>query len=136
MVALAPNPSANDGIYVIFTHVIVVPFVGTNGLLTFWNVHLFAVVDNVIGYVHGVEYSCVVSAVRFHVVPSHQSTVYALEKYLFIFKVWFAAVDVASITISLLISCAFTTHIANVPISPMSHNVAFKKYFFMTIKKR
>ena len=87
-VAFSPNHSANDGIYVTFTHVIVVPACGTNGLLTFWNVHLSAQDnDNVIGYVPAVAYVCVISSVRFHVVPSHRSTVYAFAKYLLIFNV-------------------------------------------------
>ncbi len=73
---------------VICTHVIVVPFVGTNGLFTLVNFHLSAhESDSVIVYVHAVAYVCVVSAVRFHVVPSHRSTVYALAKYLLIFRV-------------------------------------------------
>ena len=88
LVALFPKPSSNDGIYIIFIHVVVVQALGINGLATFWNVHLPAHdSDNLIVYVHGVEYVCVVSAVRFHVVPSHQSTVYAFAKYLLIFKV-------------------------------------------------
>jgi hypothetical protein len=83
-----PNHSANDGIYVIFTHVVVVPACGTNGLDVLWNVHLSAVVDNVIVYVHADEYVCHVSAVSDCTgVPSHRSTVYEFEKYLFIFKV-------------------------------------------------
>ena len=99
---MAPNHSANDGIDVIFTHVIVVPSVGTNGLLASWNVHLSAhESDNMIVYVHAVAYVCPVSAVRFHAVQSHQSTVYALAKYLLIVIVCCAAVDVASRIISL-----------------------------------
>jgi hypothetical protein len=62
-VAFIPNHSSNDGIDVIFTHVIVVPFVGTNGLALYsvLNVHLSAhhISDNVIVYVHAVEYVCV-----------------------------------------------------------------------------
>jgi hypothetical protein len=61
--------------YVIFTHVIVVPLIGTNVFEFSENVHLSAVVDNVIVYVHADAYVCVVSAVRFPVVPSHRSTV-------------------------------------------------------------
>ena len=45
VVALFPNQSAKAGIYIIFTHVIVVQACGTNGLLTFLNVHLVAVPD-------------------------------------------------------------------------------------------
>ena len=83
VVALSPNHSAKLGIYVICTHVIVVQFFGTSGLLTLLNVHLVAVPvkDNVIVYVHGVLYVCVVSAVRFcTALPSHRSTVYAFAK--------------------------------------------------------
>ena len=89
-VALPPNPSANDGIDMIFTHVIVVLSFGTNGLVTNWNVHLVAlpVNDNVIVYVHGSSYVCHVSDERINVShPSHRDTVYAFLKYLLIFKV-------------------------------------------------
>ena len=83
-VALSPNHSANDGIYIIFTHVIVVPSCGTNGLSLLLNFHLVAhpVSDNVIVYVHGCSYMCHVSDERVDIShPSHRDTVYALAKY-------------------------------------------------------
>ena len=90
--ALAQNPSANDGILTIFTYVIVVPLVGINGLEVpsgiHQNLHLSDhESDNMMVYPLATLYVCLVATVRFHVVPSHRSTVYALAKYLFIFKV-------------------------------------------------
>lgn len=102
-VALIPNASANDGIYVILTPVVVVRSCGTNASFPFWNVHLVAhpVSDNVIVYVHAHVYVCLIPAVRSSTgFPSHQFTVYAFAKYLFIFKVWSASVAVASRMIS------------------------------------
>ena len=84
------NPLANDGIDIILTFVTVVRFFGTKGLLTSWNVHLVAPFtnDNVTVLVHNVVYVCVKSSETVSTgLPSHQSTVYALAKYLFIFKV-------------------------------------------------
>ena len=54
-------------------------------------------------YVHTHVYVCVSLTDRFHIVPSHQSTVYELAKYLLIVNVLPAAVAIASRIISLFI---------------------------------
>jgi hypothetical protein len=59
--------------------------------------HLVAhhVNNKVILYVHDAEYVCVLSVLTFHNTQSHRSTIYELEKYLLIFNVLFAAVELA-----------------------------------------
>ena len=74
-------------------------------------------------YVHAPPYVCVVSVVRFHVVPSHQSTVYALLKYLLIVIVWPAAVAVASRMILLFILQSAFSVVAWVNVTVVDANV-------------
>ena len=78
VVALYPKPSANDGIYMILIHVVVVPSFGISGLLFPVKLHLSAhhANDNVMIYVPEFVYVCTVSSNNssgFH--QSHRSTV-------------------------------------------------------------
>jgi hypothetical protein len=103
----------------------VVPFIGTNGFETSENVHLSAVVNNVIVYVHTPVYVCVISdeTVCF-ALPSHQSTVYELEKYLLIFIVLLVAVAVASRIILLFILQSAFNVVACVNVTVVDADVA------------
>lgn len=100
---LFQNHTAKLGIYVIFTHVTVVPLNGTNGFVKSKNLHLltFHVNDRMILKVHSFSYICVIPVVTSSIgFSSHQSTVYVLLKYLLIVNVWLASVAVAWMTIS------------------------------------
>ena len=77
-VELVPNHFANDGIYIIATHHMVVQEIGINGLSVHsLKPHLVAhhVNNKVILYVHDAEYVCVLSVLTFHNTQSHRSTI-------------------------------------------------------------